>query len=128
MAKKEAYIHHLSQEQEQDAQANLEELEYRINEKDEQLSALSNYLKEKIREADNFKLKSSHLQKQLEELKVAHEKQQLENYELEQSLIEHEEIMEKQSQTIDNYSKDIEFLNSKIHQEALHSILREGEE
>lgn len=67
------------------------------------------------------------LEKGLAEAQRKVEKAELEAYELEQCIFEHEEIMQRQTEKIDEYTRENEFLNGKINELSLMSMLRTQE-
>jgi chromosome segregation ATPase len=67
----------------------VKEFEYRLREKDEELTEITSYLKEKMKEHHEIKLRSGQLEKSLQEAHKKVEKAEFEAYEMEQCLIEH---------------------------------------
>lgn len=58
----------------------LKQLQYRIQEKDEELKEITNYLKEKLNENHQIKLKCSQLEKNLHDAQKKAEKSEFESY------------------------------------------------
>ena len=58
------------------------------------------YLKEKISELDQAKHKAIYLERELHENTLKLERLQHDNYEMEQTLVDHEQLMEKQETQI----------------------------
>ena len=85
------------------------------------------YLKEKISELDQTKHKATFLEKELHENGLKLERLQHDNYEMEQSIIDHEEVMESQSAKIQELEKALEVANKHLQDNSLFDMLRTSE-
>ena len=103
------------------------ELTYSLKEKEEEMNEIVGYLKEKINELDQTKHKATFLEKELHENGLRLERLQHDNYEMEQNIVEHEQVMESQSARVQELEKALEVANKHLQDNSLFDVLRTSE-
>ena len=91
------------------------------------MNEFMSYLKEKINELDQAKHKAIHLERELHQNTLKLERLQHDNYEMEQSLIDHEQLMEKQESQIGDLQSSLEDANKRLQDNSLLELLKSSE-